>query len=108
MQRYTKDLGPGAGDVFNDDDDVAMLSGPGVSEVGGVRTSANQRLELAELTNHGESRRLHNVSWLKIFSPGQSYQRDFQNLKESPNQYTIGWSLDTVDDHLNIVSFRNI
>ena len=106
MQRYTKDLGPGAGDVSNDD--VAMLSGPGVSEVGGVRTSTNQRLELAELTNHGESRRLHNVSWLKIFSPGQSYQRDFQNLKESPNQYTIGWSLDTVDDHLNIVSFRNI
>ena len=50
MQRYTKDLGPGAGDVSNDD--VAMLSGPGVSEVGGVRTSANQRLELAELTNH--------------------------------------------------------
>ena len=101
MQRYTKDLGPGAGDVFNDDDDVAMLSGPGVSEVGGVRTSANQRLELAELTNHGESRP-------KIFSPGQSCQWDFQKLKDSPNQYTIGWSLDTVDDHLNIVSFRNI
>ena len=50
MQRYTKDLGPGAGDVSNDD--VAMLSGPGVSEVGGVRTTANQHLELAELTNH--------------------------------------------------------
>ena len=37
MQRYTKDLGPGAGS--NDDDTVAMLSGPGVSEV-----------ELGELT----------------------------------------------------------
>ena len=31
MQSHTKDLGPGAGDVYNDDDDVAMLSGPGVS-----------------------------------------------------------------------------
>ena len=101
MQSHTKDLGPGAGDVYNDedDDDVAMLSGPGVSEARGVRTSANQRLELAELTNHGESRRLLDISWLKIFSPGQSCQRNFQNLKDSPNQYTIGWSIDTVDDH---------